>query len=409
MGLKEKTKFIQLYPDFFLKLFKIKLLLRNLKKEGKQAWVFQCDFKGHFPYLEPFYEYSKNINDVDVFFAVGPSKNDKIISFLLKKGVSYKKIIYPIDCLRFTKWDVYMSPTEWGNVFPGNEDAFRVQLFHTLGDKKIEYSDELLKFNVIFANGPIHHTFLEKYIFSKYPYHKKRCKVINTGFAKIDDLFNGYYSKNKLREKLGICKNDKRPILLYAPNWEATSALYKYGESVFEQFTKLDCLVLIKLHYMSLISIEDHNATLSKENHGNLHKKWIDWKKILNKYEAFENIRILDNQSLNPWMYLADIMITDYGGASLEFICTGKPVIYLDCPEFFDLRGYEIFEYESRKTGPVIDNVKNISKTINDLLDENTDKFIEERKIMIKNLIYDPGNAAKNGFNEVYELVKSKT
>ena len=79
--------------------------------------------------------------------------------------------------------------------FPANSDAFRVQIFHTLADKKLEYGQELLKFNVIFANGPVHHQFLDKYVFKPFPKAETKCKVINSGFSKIDNLFNDFYSK----------------------------------------------------------------------------------------------------------------------------------------------------------------------------------------------------------------------
>ena len=408
MGLSRKLKFIKNHPEFIFSLLKLRRVLANAKRQGKQLWVLQCDFKGHFPYLRPIFEYSRNIKDVEIYFAIGNSIKDNPYPFLIEYGIPEDHIIYPIDYLRFTDWDVYISPTEWGNVFPRNSDCLRIQIFHTLADKKIEYSKELLKFNTLFANGPIHHEFMEKYIFRKYPTHRKNCNIINTGFAKIDDLFDGTYSKQELRNQLGISTDDKRPILLYAPNWEATSALYKYGERVFEEFTTLPCIVLVKLHYMSLLPIEDHDATLSSENHGNFKKEWVNWSKILEKYQKYNNIIILDNQSLNPWLFLSDIMLTDYGGASLEFICTGKPVIYLDCPEFFDMRGHDIFEKKARNTGYIIDEPKQISETIKRLLIDGKDPHMENRNIMRKKLIYNPGMAAKNGFEKVYEFVRSK-
>ena len=94
------------------------------------------------------------------------------------------------------------------------------------------------------------------------------------------------------------------------------------------------------------------------------HKEWIDWDKILEPYKKYENVRIINDQSINPWLFLADLMVTDYGGASLEFICMDKPVVYLDCPEFFDMRGHDIFEKKARETGYIINDPAKLLDTI---------------------------------------------
>jgi hypothetical protein len=409
MGLKEKFRFLKNNLDFPVKLLKLKKKLSQSRSAGKQVWVFQCDFKGHYPYLEPFYNYGKSKSDVEIYFAIGFSKNDNPAPFLISQGISAKKILQPIDYLRFTKWDAYVSPTEWGNVFPGNSDAFRVQIFHTLADKKIEYSNELLKFNVIFANGPVHHEFLDKYIFNLYPESRKKINVINAGYAKIDNLFNNYYSKKELKKEININVDDNRKIILYAPNWEATSALYKYGNQIIDILSQSNHLILIKLHYMSLIAKEDHDATISSENHFKFTKVWVDWRKKLEPYNKYENIRIINDQNLNPWLYLADLMVTDYGGASLEFVCMDKPVIYLDCPEFFDMRGHDVFEKQARETGFILDDPERLLDTIEKALDKDSDPHSKIRKKMKKRLLYNPGTAAINGFEEVYKLINQNT
>jgi len=396
MSLRKKMQFIFNHPDFPLKLLKLKNHLKTARASGKQLWVFQCDFEGHFPYLKPYFEYSKSINDVEIFFSIGNPNPSKVSDYLIDQGVANEHILFPVDLVSRTIWDVYLSPTEWGNIFPGNKDAFRVQVFHTLADKNLEYSKELLNFNIVFANGPVHHDFLDKYIFTPYPESKNILSVYNTGFAKIDDLFTGYYSKDKLKEELHIDRADKRKIILYAPNWEAGSALRMYGEDVFRQLTSLPYTVLIKLHYMSLLSPDNHYATGG-----------VNWKAILEKYEKYENIRIAYNQNINPYLFLADLMLTDYGGASLEYMSTGKPIVYLDCPEFFNERGQDIFENKARETGYIINDVKEIPDTIKNSLDKE-DVFINKRKQLSNQLLYNPGKAAAAGFTTLYKLVQNK-
>jgi len=396
MGFREKIKFMLKNQDFPYKLAKLKYQVHNAKKRNKQMWVFQCDYKGHFPYLKPYYKICKKQHDIELFFAIGYSrKYDNPKDFLISQGVSSDRILDPGDYLSFTSWDVYVSPTEWGNIFPKNDDALMVQIFHTLADKKIEYSKKLLNFNTIIANGPIHHNLLEKYIFGPYPESRERINVINTGFAKIDDLFNNTYNKEILKKNLNIDKSDKRPIALYAPNWEITSSLNKYGEEVFEILSKTDYLILIKLHYMSLIST-GRNPLAGD----------TDWGTILNKYRTCENIRVIDETNINPYLFLADLMITDYGGVSLEFMGMDKPIIYLDCPEFFELRGNDILEKDALKTGSLINDLSLLQETIEDEL--KNDPHVKQRQQMIKRLLYNPGRAAKEGFSYLYSTVNNK-
>lgn len=394
MSLFRKLIFIANNPRIFIDFPRINKKLKENKKKGKSNWVFQCDFKGHFSYLKPFYTLIKDNPKIDVFFSLNALENDKSpVDFLIEQGISPQKIIKPADYVALLDFDVYMSPTEWGNIFPKNHNALRTQVFHTLADKGILYGKELLKFNTIFMNGPIHHEFMEKYVFGPYPEGREYCKKYNTGFAKIDDLFDGTYSSQTLKQKLGIKENDKRKIILYAPNWELESALHTYGKSTFEELKNRDNIVLIKLHYMSLLSPDNFKATGG-----------VDWNEVLNKYREFENIRIIDDASINPYLFLADLMVTDYGGASLEFMVMDKPIVYLDCPKFFAGRDQNVFEKRARETGFIIDNIKILNDTIDKAFTE--DKiYLAKRAEMIGKLIYNRGKAAETGIKILKDLL----
>lgn len=405
MGLYEKIKFIADNPGFPFKLARLKREFKQKKESGKQVWVFQCDFKGHYPYLKPYYDYAKGVDNVDIYFAWGYTKNENPGQFLIDQGIPADRILDPIDYVRFLDWDVYISPTEWGNVFPQNESCLRVQIFHTLADKNMEYSLALLNFNTICANGPIHHEFLDKYVFSQFPDGKKNCRVINTGFAKIDNLFDSTYNRESLKSQLSI--TDDKPIILYAPNWESTSALHKYGEDVFKFLSLADCTIIVKLHYMSLLSAEDHQATLSEDNHPDGGFDWVDWRKIIGKYKREGSFILVEDQTINPYLYLADLMVTDYGGASLEYMAMNKPIIYLDCPEFFDMRGHHIFENEARNTGYLIDEPSRLPDTIHQAL-SGDDGFEQKRVQMARKLLYNPGEAAKTCFETLHGMVEDK-
>lgn len=397
MALLSKARFILKNPSFPWKLLLLRKRLAELRKKRIQRWIFQCDYEGHFPYLKPYFVYSKKYPDVEIFFFQGKTNEKNPLNFLISQGVSSKNILDFFDLVRLTEWDLYISPTEWGNVFPGNSDALRIQVFHTLADKGLEYGQELTKFNIIFANGPVHHEFLDRYVFQPFPEARNKCEVINAGYAKIDDLFDGTYDRLAVRKQLAIPENDKRPIVLYAPNWEVGSALRTYGEPLFHKFTELsEHIFVIKLHYMSLLSTEWDLATGG-----------VDWHPILRKYGQYDNIRVTYEQNINPFMVAADIMLTDYGGASLEFLALNKPIIYLDCPHFFEERGHDIFEKGARETGFIISDISQLAEAVDKSFCDSA-AHLEKRKDTAQRLLYNPGKATQTGFEALYNHVLMK-
>lgn len=398
MSVKKRIDFLLKNPLFPIRLLNLRARLRRIKRGNRQTWIFQCDFKGHFPYLKPYWEIAKQNGAVEVFFCFGTTEQEKPTQFLIGNGVPSDRILDPIDLVLGSNWDVYMSPTEWGNIFPANRDCLRAQIFHTLADKGLEYSDELLKFNTIFACGSLHHEFLEKYIFSKHPGAREKCTVHDIGYAKIDDLYNDALDTKEIKRSFGIPENDLRPVVLYAPNWEAGSALRTYGEAVFRELAIMkEYIVLIKLHYMSLLNPAWHYATGG-----------VDWKAVITPYGEHPHVRIVADTNINRCLKVADLMLTDYGGASLEFLTMDKPIVYLDCPGFFDERGHDVFEKKARDTGYIIDNAGKIAETVRRALLEDNAAHRELRRELSAGMLYNRGTAAAAGFSALLQSAAAK-
>lgn len=397
MNSLQKATYVLAHPLLPIRYWRLRSQLGQLRNERKSLWLFQCDFKGHFSYLSPYWKEAAKLDDVEVFFFVGNDGQGSTTGYLLEQGVDPARIVSHYDLVRLTDWDLYASPTEWGNVFPRNESATRVQLFHTLADKGLEYGGELTKFDVVVASGPIHHEFLEKYVFSRYPGSRERMTVMDIGYAKIDSLFDGTYSRSEVRQNLGITSDDVRPLVLYAPNWEDDSALGTYGESVFEAMVACpDILFVVKLHYMSLVRPRPRVI-----------RSDVDWNMVLQRYAQYENIKVAFDQDINPYLVAADAMITDYGGASLEYLAMNRPIVYLDCPGFFDERGHDVFEKEARRTGHIIDSTDRLIDTVRDALED--DPAIQKvRAEFAAMMLYNPGRAAHIGCRRFREHVKMR-
>jgi hypothetical protein len=374
--------------------FRLERQLSSNRRNGIFNFLFQCDAKGHFPYLKPYQDALKCCKNVDIYMT-GANLDGEVQAYLRQNGVKQDRIIEHNSLVRLTEWDTYMSPTSWGNIFPKNDDCPRIQIFHTMADKNIQYGENLAKFNTIFVCGPIHHEFLEKYLFGPFPGTREKVATFNVGYAKIDALINGEYNHAQLKKMLKIPEDDKRKIILYAPNWEKTSALNRYKEDVFDVMKGEDYLLLVKLHYMSLLPKDK----LKSDDH-------VDWKALLDGYSNVENFRIVYDNSIDPYLSLSDLMVTDYGGAAFEFMCTGKPIVYLDCPEFFEMRGKEIMEYWSRESGYLVSDVQQLPDTIaTALIGDDTKARLQAE--MIDRLLYNPGKAAEAGLRVIFEELLS--
>jgi hypothetical protein len=390
MGLMEKANYVLRNPKVFWEYYNLSRQLAENRENGIYNFLFQCDAKGHFPYLRPYYDALINNKNVAIFIT-GANLDGEVRSFLMQNGIKPDHIIEHNDLVRLTEWNIYMSPTSWGNIFPKNDDCPRIQIFHTMADKNLQYGENLLKFNTIFVCGPIHHEFLKRYLFDPFPNAKEQCATFDVGYAKIDALMNGFYDHINLKKKINISEDDRRKIVLYAPNWETTSALYKYKDRVFEELKNTGFIVLIKLHYWSMV--QQKKVKYADD---------VDWKSLLDRYRQEENMRIIDDSSIDPYLSLSDVMITDYGGAAYEFMCTGKPIVYLDCPEFFEMRGKDIMEYWSRESGYLVSDVEQLPDTVETALKGDATKVRIQAELVDK-LLYNRGRAAEAGLKVIFD------
>ncbi len=384
MGLYEKLEHLQRHPDLAGKLAIFGAGLTASKLRGKKSVIFQCDAAGHYPYLEPYRKKIEARGDLDLYWT-GSAEGDDVFAFLRAQGIPQKKIIHDIALVRLLPFDVYVSPTSWGNVFPKAPTCEKVQIFHTLADKNIQYGDNLLKFDVLFLPGPFHGELLERYVFSKHPRARSEIQTYEVGFAKIDSLVENEHDIDSIKAGLGIDPASPKPIVVYAPNWEKTSALHRYGRFAIDALSKMDVEVIVKLHYMSLFPPENERATGG-----------VDWNAMLAELEGRPNVHVVRDQSIDPYFALADVLVTDYGGAALEFISTLRPAVYLDCPDFFAERGADIIDYWSRDTGYVVDSVQEMTRAVRLALTEDDGKK-ELREKLRSRLIFNPGRAAQVG------------
>jgi len=146
----------------------------------------------------------------------------------------------------------------------------------------------------------------------------------------------------------------------------------------------------------------------------------VNWIQRLSKFDSFLNFRHIPTNNIDPILSASDLMVTDVSSVALEFIMLDKPLIYIDCPEFFEKtlkKTYSNFgdatadfvrndpkATAGRHVGKVIYEVDKLPDTIRRCL-ENPNELSQKRKNFAIQLSYNPGNAADTAAKQIMRML----
>jgi len=183
-------------------------------------------------------------------------------------------------------------------IVPGNFVDFRipgikVQIFHGLGVEKSSHYEVRHFFDVYCTSGPF---VTERFLNLQRRY--KYFLVVETGWPKVDHIIN--YSTHNLKERFNIPKEKK--VILFAPTH---SRKMQSAESL---------LPLIP-------NIINENEIWFLKFHELMNKE------IRESINDTDNIRIITDYDITPYLHLADVLITDTSSVAYEFMILDKPII----------------------------------------------------------------------------------
>ncbi len=227
------------------------------------------------------------------------SKKHTIAFYLFPRTVND----FPLKWLRYQVFELPEAAIDFAPDFvlvPGNFVDYRipgmkVQIFHGLGVEKPAHFKIRPHFDLYLTSGP--------YVTNKFKRLQKKHDhfyVEETGWAKIDHILE--YDFKDLKAKFNIPKGKK--VVLYAPTFsnkmESASALLPY----LKQTIKDNEFWLIKFHEL------------------------MNRSKIENLFrEDMNNVRIIDDFDITPYLHLADVLISDTSSVNYEFMILDKPII----------------------------------------------------------------------------------
>lgn len=171
----------------------------------------------------------------------------------------------------------------------------KVQIFHGVGIEKKSHYEIRDFFDIYLTSGPL---VTEKFIklAIKYQYFK----VFETGWLKFDHI----YHFTKYFQLPGIKKDPSKKYILYAPTFSRKMESFSDLKQILPNIIKDNEVILFKFHELMLEK---------------------DFHLFKNIPENIINIPL--GADITPYLYLADIMISDTSSVVYEFLALDKPVI----------------------------------------------------------------------------------
>jgi hypothetical protein len=291
--------------------------------------------------------------------------------------------------------DVFLSASVYGK---GPATARRINISHNQPTKFESYPKQyVMNYDVHFLTGPLHREQYE-HMFRLHGLDTSKYELIDAGYPKSDALHQGRYLRHHVLTGIGLAP--ERKTVLYAPAWDPGGSLRSFGEELIEQLLSVDDInVIVKLHPVS--------HTPATSDNFDFYTGGVNWKERLSRFESNPRFRHIAAYQVDPLLVAADLLVTDFSSVALEFIGLDKPVIYVDCPEYFEktlkLPGYETDpEYvknnpranAGRHVGTVVGDLSSLGDAVRRELAHPAEKSALRRELAEK-LLYNPGRGAQ--------------
>jgi glycosyltransferase involved in cell wall biosynthesis len=367
---------------------------------GKKIVVFSISAAGFVQFILPLYRELVRRGKPTAFYLSPDYPMKKELSVFQLSSWRY----IPARIARyFFLTDIYIEPEI---MCRGPKSAIRIMIGHGQPVKVSNWAEnDLRSFNVYFLYGPLERELFEL-IKSEKPASTAHIRLVDVGYPKLDDLLQGRYRREEVLSSLGL--NTAWKTVIYAPAWDPNGSLRKYGEKVIKALLAIpDVNVIVKLHPVSLEPSNSPNYTF--------YTGGVNWVERFKPFEKLPNFRHVADYLVDPLLAAADVMVTDFSGVALEFMTQDRPVVYIDCPEFFEktLREWrqdpDISKNDDRlnagrNAGLVVKDPSELAAAVRRSLN-NPEEFSGKRKTLAARFLYNPGRGASTAAEEILKLL----
>jgi CDP-glycerol glycerophosphotransferase (TagB/SpsB family) len=198
------------------------------------------------------------------------------------------------------------------------------------------------------------------------------------GYPKLDCLVDGSLDADRIRDSIGL--DASRPTVLYAPTHSRdTCSLDTAGDEILDTLTGMDVNVVVKLHAWSTGA-----AALQARS-----------------------VHLATGHDSSPYLFVADVLVTDVSSIGWEFALLDRPTIYWDVPTLLErLAQYPIdTETWGRKAGTIVRSGAELRRAVERALADPKEKS-DLRQAMVRDLYHEPGTATDRAVARLYEYLK---
>jgi YidC/Oxa1 family membrane protein insertase len=314
------------------------------------------------------------------------SKNKNILSFYIGEGAARTKFFLTLRAkiLVMDMPDLDRYHIKRSKAYP----IHYIYLFHSMFSiHSYLRKGALDNYDTIFCVGPHHVNELRT---TEKLYGLKPKTIVNYGFGRLDTL---------LQEKEKFAKPDSnlKDLILITPSYGDENLLEKCGIELIDTLLKSDFRVLLRPHFRTLRDS----------------KELID--SIKNKFEKNPSFIFEDGVIPPEYFHNSICMISDWSGISMEYAFTfERSVIFIDVPKKIlnpdaDDLPLEPIEISIRKKiGHIVstNNIREIQNIINNL-NNNTEDFKKQLKLIRQNTVFNISTSSKIGANYIEKLIQN--
>ena len=314
------------------------------------------------------------------------SKNKNILSFYIGEGAARTKFFLTLRAkiLVMDMPDLDRYHIKRSKAYP----VHYIYLFHSMFSiHSYLRKGALDNYDTIFCVGSHHVNELRT---TEKLYGLKPKTIVNYGFGRLDTL---------LQEKEKFAKPDSnlKDLILITPSYGDENLLEKCGIELIDTLLKSDFRVLLRPHFRTLRDS----------------KELID--SIKNKFGKNPSFIFEDGVIPPEYFHNSICMISDWSGISMEYAFVfERPVIFIDVPKKVlnpnaDELSIEPIEISIRKKiGHIVstNNIREIPNIINNL-NNNTEDFKEQLKLIRQNTVFNISTSSKIGANYIEKLIQN--
>lgn len=342
----------------------------------------------HFVCFQPLYERLRRVRGVEIVLSGGREALEDGTGKLTAKQLYAPFRVPPgqiveLDRMRKQTFDLVFCAHVSG-YFPKDEQE-RIQLFHGVSFRNMAVRRDVLVYDRLFLTGP----YMRRLFTDQQMLRDRDPRLVNIGFPKLDKLLDGTLDRAAILKRVGF--SGRRPVILYAPTGQKDNSLEHTGEAVLERLRatgKYD--ILIKLH--------DHPRD-----------RGIDWPTRL-KPLLDEHTRLASGLDVVPYMFVADLLLTDASSVSNEYALLDRPMVFLDVPQLLAAmtrKGVALdLDTWGRKGGITVRWPDEAVEAIQWSL-AHPRHASKLRRAMARDLFYNPGHATEAAMDWVLQRLRA--